>query len=251
VIGRDFLRWRPTVFPGVPPIWRALASGEVDPGNFISLRLAISAGAPLDPGIARAFAARLGRPLRNFYGSSETGGIAFDRTGKATLEGGVGRALRGVSVTKAKGNRIRVCSAAVFTRSNRLRDGNVGCWIPPDEVEVGPRGELRLAGRRGKTVKIAGRRVNLAEVESRLRKIAGVHEAWVGVSLDGRGTLGAAVASERSADELRADLLGDTAPWKVPKKWLILPSLPQTARGKRDSRSLCAQLFGSRSVSPL
>jgi len=42
--------------------------------------------------VARDFAARFGRRLHSFYGSSETGGIAYDRGGRAALEGGVGQA---------------------------------------------------------------------------------------------------------------------------------------------------------------
>ncbi|MBM3854724.1 MAG: long-chain fatty acid--CoA ligase, partial [Verrucomicrobia bacterium] len=52
-IAADFAHWRPTVFPGVPAMWRALAaSGVALPG----LRLGISAGAPLPPEVAREFA---------------------------------------------------------------------------------------------------------------------------------------------------------------------------------------------------
>ncbi|MBI4624679.1 MAG: AMP-binding protein [Verrucomicrobia bacterium] len=53
-IAGDFARWRPTVFPSVPAVWGALAAAELGPAAFTSLRLAISAGAPLPPGVARA-----------------------------------------------------------------------------------------------------------------------------------------------------------------------------------------------------
>jgi acyl-CoA synthetase (AMP-forming)/AMP-acid ligase II len=45
----------------------------------------VSAGAPLPPDVARDFGRRFGCRLHGFYGSSETGGIAYDRTGQATL----------------------------------------------------------------------------------------------------------------------------------------------------------------------
>ncbi|HET7538026.1 MAG TPA: AMP-binding protein, partial [Candidatus Didemnitutus sp.] len=57
-IAADFARWKPTVFPGVPAVWRALGSSDV---SLDSLRLGISAGAPLSPDVARDFAARFGR----------------------------------------------------------------------------------------------------------------------------------------------------------------------------------------------
>jgi len=243
-VAEDFRRWSPTVFPCVPAVWRALAAAEVDPGFLRSLRLPVSAGAPLPPDVAREFAARFGLRLRNFYGSSETGGISFDRSGAATLTGGVGRALRGVRIDRLRGERIRVRSAAVFTSANRTIRNNLGCWIPPDRVTVGARGELSLAGRRGSMVKVAGRRVSLTEVELALRKLAGVREAWVQIGPAPNAVLGAALASDRTASELRAEMLPTVAAWKIPKRWVVLPSLPLTARGKVDTRGLYARLFG-------
>ena len=243
-IARDFMQWRPTVFPGVPAVWRALASAGVEPASLGSLRLAISAGAALAPEAAREFAGRFGRRLHNFYGSSETGGIAYDPSGDDTVAGGVGPALHGVEVTRLRGKRIRVCSAAVFTQANRRRRGRFGCWRPPDLVSLDGRGGLRLAGRLGRTVKIAGRRVNLGEIEARLRSLAGFRDAWAGIGPGAHPALGAALATDRPASELRAELLTDTASWKIPKKWIVLPALPLSGRGKVDTQVLSARLFG-------
>jgi acyl-coenzyme A synthetase/AMP-(fatty) acid ligase len=238
-IADDFARWRPTVFPGVPAMWRALAGADV---KLESLRLAISAGAPLAPEVARAFAERHGRNLHNFYGSSETGGIAFDRTGAATLVGGVGSAMRGVTLAGLPGKRLRVASAAVVTAGNRRRDGDLGYWVMPDRARFDSNGGVVLLGRRGRVVKIAGRRVNLEEVAMRLRRLAGVSEVWVGASEDG-GVLGAAVRAELSAAEVRAALQVDTAAWKIPKRLVVLTAWPLTERGKVDAAALRARVF--------
>lgn len=243
-IAGDFAQWLPTVFPGVPAVWRALASAGLEPESLASLRLAISAGAPLPPDSAREFFARFGRRLHNFYGSSETGGIAYDRSGDATILGGVGPAMKGVTVTGLRGGRIRVRSAAVFTHANRLRSGRLGCWTPPDLVALDGRGRLTLTGRIGRTVKIAGRRVNLGEIEARLRRLAGIREAWAGIGPGPHPALGAALAADRPASEIRAELLSDTPAWKIPKKWIVLPALPLTGRGKLDTRLLSERLFG-------
>jgi long-chain acyl-CoA synthetase len=242
-IAADFARWRPTVFPSVPAVFRALAAAEIAPGAFASLRLAISAGAPLPADTARGFAARFGQPLHSFYGSSETGGIAYDATGDATLAGGVGRPMRGVRVTLLRGRRLRVCSAAVFTHGNRERVEGTGCWSPPDRADIDARGGITLLGRRGCTVKIAGRRVNLGEVAAQLRHLDGVRDVWVGVSAGAEPVLGTAIASERTAGELRAALHADTAAWKVPRKWVVMPELPLTPRGKMDTRALQVRVF--------
>jgi len=239
-IAADFARWRPTVFPGVPAIWRALVASDLTlPG----LRLGISAGSPLPPEVAHAFAARFGRRLHSFYGSSETGGIAYDRSGAGALAGTVGRALRGVQLRLRPGARLEVSSAAVRILGNRRRVGRHGTWLMPDRVALGGGGEVTVLGRRGSTVKIAGRRVNLAEVSDRLRRIPGVRDIWVGVSAGTEPVLGAAVAADRTAAELRALLLADTAPWKIPRRLLVMPALPVTARGKADARALRTLVF--------
>ena len=240
-IAGDFARWRPTVFPGVPVMWRALAMTAV---TLRGLRLAISAGAPLPPEVAQEFAARHGQRIHNLYGSSETGGISYDRSGAATLNGGVGRALRGVRVTPLRGQRLRVESAAVTIYGKRRQRKSVGRWVVPDRVVVAARGELILLGRRGTTVKIAGRRVNLREVIARMRRLPGVTDVWTGVQAGAEALLGAAVATDRTAAELRAALQADTAAWKIPKRLVTLPTLPVTARGKIDAHALRALVFG-------
>ncbi|HYC71185.1 MAG TPA: class I adenylate-forming enzyme family protein [Opitutaceae bacterium] len=242
-IAADFARCAPTVFPGVPAVWRGLAESSLDAAALRSLRLGISAGAPLPPEVARAFADRFGRRLHGFYGSSETGGIAFDRTGAATLAGGVGRALRGVKLHALSAQRLRVCSAAVTT-FRRPRRGGLGCWIVPDRVTLGRGGAVNLLGRRGAMVKIAGRRVNLGEVAAALRRLPGVRDAWIGAQDGPEPVLGAGVASDRPVAELRSRLGASLAAWKVPRRWAAWPAgLPVNDRGKPDVAAIRAAVF--------
>ncbi len=239
-IAADFSKWRPTVFPGVPAMWRGLAASDVVlPG----LRLGVSAGAPLSPEVARDFSARFRQRLHSFYGSSETGGIAYDRSGAAAFTGEVGRAMRGVTLTGLPGARLRVKSAAVFTHGNRHRAGKCGTWAMSDRVALSPRGDVTLLGRRGTIVKIAGRRVSLAEVSEALRRMPGVREVWVGVSPGTDPVLGAVLATDRTIADLRTALHADTAAWKIPKRIMAVAALPVTARGKVDARALQAQIF--------
>lgn len=237
-VAEDFARWRPTVFPGVPAMWRALVASEV---RLDSLRLGISAGAPLPGEVAQAFAARFGRRLHGFYGSSETGGIAYDRGGQATLSGGVGTAMRGVRLARGRGGRLRVTSPAVVTHGNRRRDGKLGSWLMADRAERDAKGGVRLAGRLDAIVKIAGRRVNLLEVAAQLRRLPGVRDAWAGAVGSGP-MLAAVVAGDGSPLELRAALQRVAGSWMIPKKLIVIPALPLTARGKTDVHALQAMV---------
>ena len=232
---------KPTIFPAVPALLRALADSTATAGQLASLRTIISAGAPLEAEIAQRFADKFERKIRNFYGSSETGGISYDPSGDSARFGrGVGRPIEGVQLEFGRGGRLTVKSAAVFTIGNR----HPGSHRMADIARLTDEGELVLLGRSGRFVKIAGRRLNLAEVERALKSLDGVRDALVVPHAERADTLAAVIASERVASDIRDALRTRLAPWKIPKKILTLPAFPITARGKTDTRQLRA-LLGS------
>jgi acyl-CoA synthetase (AMP-forming)/AMP-acid ligase II len=229
-IAAEARRLRPTVFPAVPPILEALAASDVPRDSFSSVRLVISAGSALSPATSREFAAKFGRRVHGFYGTSETGGIAFDATGEATLEGrSVGPPLLGVRVAFGRGGRFVVSSPAV---------SGTGRFSPADRGRLNERGEIVLLGRTDRVVKVAGRRVDLAEVESALRAVPGVHDAFAHAPEGEGATLRAAVASALGAAEIRRRLRLRLATWKIPARLIVLGEFPRTVRGKPDARLL-------------
>jgi long-chain acyl-CoA synthetase len=231
--------WQPTIFPAVPALLRALAESSVPTAQLQSLQTVISAGAPLPPEVAQRFQERFGRKIHNFYGSTETGGISYDPSGdSAALGRGVGQPIPGVELVFGRGGRFEVRSAAVYTIGNR----RPGSHRMADIGQLDVRGELKLAGRVGRFVKIAGRRLNLAEVEQALKRLPGVRDAMVTPHAARADALAAAVATERSANEIRDALRQSLASWKIPKKIVILGSFPLTSRGKTDTRQLQAVL---------
>ncbi len=211
---------RVTVLPTVPAVLRALAALPAKKPD--SLRLVISAGAPLSAETARQFYRRYGIKIHNFYGASETGGICYDRTGHATLTGrSVGKPLENVRV------RIR-------------RDGRivVGRQVLSDLGQWNRYGELKLIGRVGLVANIGGRKVSPAEVERALRALPDVSDAWVTVLQDRHGNdyLAAAVETERT--EVESDLRERLPAWQLPKRYFLARSLPRTERGKLDTAAL-------------
>ncbi|MEO6246458.1 MAG: class I adenylate-forming enzyme family protein [Opitutaceae bacterium] len=239
VIADEIARWRPTVFPAVPALLRALAGAEVKAEALASLRTVISAGAPLAEDVALAFHTRFGKKIHSFYGSSETGGITYDRTGDAAFTGrSVGMPLPGVRLARERGGAITITSAAVFTIGNR----RPGSHQPKDQVAFSACGEVLLMGRAGRTIKIAGRRLDLAEVEVALRALPGVREAFVAPHAGRAESLAAMVASDASGAELRAALRERLAAWKIPKRIVTVAAFPLTARGKPDLARLRALL---------
>ncbi len=247
-IAADIERWSPTVFPCVPALLRIFALSDLPPSTFAPLRTIISAGSALDPQIAKDFYAKYHKLIHGFYGSSETGGIAYDRNGEATLAGrSVGQPLRGVRLRFGRGQRFTVESRAAFTRGNRATTTKgMGLVRPVDRAELTPEGELRLLGRAGRLVKIAGRRLDLSELEHALRKIAGVSDAWVTTDGAGEEALAAVVATRLDAKSIRESLRDQVAAWKIPRRVIALKEFPLTRRGKVDTRALQAKVRAGR-----
>ncbi len=225
-------RYEATVFPSVPAVLRALAESSVEPATLRSLRRVVSAGAPLRAEVATAFRAKFGLPIHNFYGSSETGGICFDRTGDATAEGrSIGQPLDGVTVRLDDDQRVTVRSAAVVAPGQHTL-ADLGAW--------NERGELVLTGRATPLANIGGKKVAPLEIERLLRGLDGVTDAWVGVGSRAAGGdfLLAAVETARSRAEVQRALAERVPAWQVPRQWWVAPQLPRTVRGKLDRREL-------------
>ncbi len=233
-IGEWTKRYRPSVFPTVPAVYKLLAETHGGPG-LGQLRLAISAGAPLPAEVAQAFHRRFGLKIHNFYGASDTGGICYDQTGDASLTGrSVGSPLPGVRI-KLRAGRVHVQSGAVAIAG--------GKYLLPDCGRWNEQGELVLTGRVGRQANLAGRKVSPAEIEFNLRALPGVSDAWCGVGeRAGRNFLAVAVETSNSLRELTKGVALRLPAWKHPRAWLVLPQFPRTARGKTDTRALARRL---------
>src|ERR1051326_8850728 len=72
---------RTTVFPGMPVFYQSFCEMNTAPA-LPSLRLCISAGAPLPPETAELFHEKFGQEIHSFYGASECGGVFFVRPGE-------------------------------------------------------------------------------------------------------------------------------------------------------------------------
>lgn len=229
-------RGRATVLAAVPAILRGLVRAGVEPEKLGTLRLVISAGAPLAAEIAAEFEKKFLRRVHAFYGTTETGGICFDRTGESTLTGaGVGAPLEGVTLHRRRGGRFAVESAAV--RGN-------GKFSPPDRAEMNARGEVTLLGRTRRMVKIGGRRLELGEIETALKTLPGVREAWATAHPTRADALAVVVATEAEVGALKGLLRARVAPWKVPERWVAVREFPLTARGKTDRARMRALVAG-------
>lgn len=222
---------RITVFPAVPPLVRTLAECEWPPD--LALTRVLSAGGPLHPEFACRFEARSGRAVHQFYGSTETGGICFERAPRDPAAAGtVGHPLPGVEIELGPEGQVTVASPANFMAYlGRDREGSARRVTLGDRAEWTPEGRLRLVGRSCDVLNVGGRKISAAAVEQALRALEGVVDAAVvGVEDPVRGErIVAFVVSALSA----IDTSG-LAPGLAPREVRLVETLPYTERGKLD-----------------
>ena len=230
-----------TVLPAVPSIINALSA--LDEPLAKPLRLIISAGAPLCADIAERFYQLHSRKVHNFYGSTETGGIAYDTSGDLALDrGGVGQALENVQLHRHPSGRICVSSSAVYSFGNRRKHAAQASYLTSDLGHITSNGTLILEGRIGKVIKIQGRRISLVEIEHVASQVDGVTEALAIVNKQGRRT-GLAYRGNIDPSALRMALTRQLPSWKQPNIIKQFDTFPTTPRGKKDRKQIAKLLF--------
>lgn len=243
-----------TVFPTAPAYLGALLRMSRPPCWPATLRLVISAGAPLPPETAVRFREQTGRHVHVFYGASECGGICYDREGGAGVRGTVGTPVAGVRVTvEPLGHSPGVDEGLVVVDSPAAAEG----YVPEPEAErlgdgrfrtsdVGTfrNGELQLLRRADAVINVKGKKVDPAEIEATLRALHGVDEVVaVGVPDPRTGAFTVRVVIACRAGGLtREDVLrhcrSRLAEHKVPRSIKLVHEIPRTARGKIDRGAL-------------
>ena len=242
-----------TVMPTVPAYLSPLLRLLERPALPASLRLVISAGAPLLPDTARSFRQRFGLAVHVFYGASECGGISYDRSGEAAERGTVGTPVHGVRVridappeaSPDGGGRIIVNSPAVALRYLPEPDGRLenGCFIT-DDLGSWREGELEIVGRVSEFINVKGKKVNPREVEQIIAELPQVNEVSV-LEVPGPGenqpVVRAVVACENRSvteEDVLIHCRSRLSRHKVPRSVVIVTRIPRTARGKVDRKAL-------------
>ena len=248
----DLARTNASVFPGMPVFYQSFCEIN-DAPRLPHLRLCISAGAPLPLPVAQQFREKFGLAIHSFYGSSECGGICYDREAALAEPGFVGPAMNGVEIEllepERPASRIRVRTAAAaegyFPQPDggRLGDG----MFAPDDLLTRSGDGFRVVGRVSDIINVAGKKVNPAEIEAALLDFNGVREAAVfGLASERRNeevaaciVANAEVREPELLDYCRRRLSG----WQVPKRVFFLLEMPVNERGKISRRAL-AERFG-------
>ena len=191
--------------------------------------LVLSATAPMPPQLALVIEARLGAPLLEIYGATETGQVASRRT----TEGAAWTLFPGIALSVADGSVW--ASGAHVEQPTRLAD----------ELELLTAERFLLHGRTADLINIAGKRSSLGYLNHQLNAVPGVIDGVFFMpddeAIDGDSVtrlMAFVVAPGMKAGALLAALRERIDITFLPRPIVLLDSLPRNSTGKLPREAL-------------
>jgi malonyl-CoA/methylmalonyl-CoA synthetase len=260
---------RTTFIMGVPTFYaRLLREPALKSVIHERFRLAISGSAPLGSDIAMEFSQRTGVPLIERYGATETAIVTAVPPEAADRLGWVGWPLPGVEIRIQTDDGLtasRNATGMLQTRGHNVFAGYWRCpeadkeaftedgwFITGDLAEVDGKGCVRLLGRSSDLVISGGMNVYPREVEGVLDSLRDIAESAVfGVPHPDFGEAVVAAVERLGGEDfdeaaIIAMLRSRLAPYKVPKRILVVEEIPRNPLGKvlkSDLRASYCNLF--------
>jgi acyl-coenzyme A synthetase/AMP-(fatty) acid ligase len=219
---------RPRMLVTTPFHLRALLDAEV---TIPALDRVLSATAPLSASLALNAENRLGAPLQEIYGSTETGQIA---TRSPTA---------GIEWILMNDIRLATEGEQTWAAGGHLE----GCTLLGDVLEITTNNRFLLHGRSTDLINIAGKRTSLAYLNHQLTHLPGVVDGCFYMP-DDEGDDGVTrliacvVAPGLKAADLTLALRHSIDPVFLPRPLLLVEALPRNATGKLPRRALQALL---------
>jgi long-chain acyl-CoA synthetase len=214
--------------------------------DWATLRQAVSAGAPLAPGVAATIVDRFSFGLYNCYGSSEAGAVTLTRV-TGTDDNVIGNPLPNVTARIDRLDAasdvgellLRTTSLATerFGPRGRERLARDDGWYPTgDLAEVDPSGSIRIVGRVSSVINVAGEKVSPGEVE----RVLATHPQIADVQVIGapdptRGQVPVArivPVGDMAVPQLVAWCRDRLAPHQMPRRFDLVTEIPRSATGK-------------------
>ena len=248
----EIMQHEATVMPAIPQLYRALVN--VDLPADLPLRVCLSGAAPLPVEVLNAFRERVGIPLLEGYGLSETSPVACTNPLHGTQKAGsVGVPIRGVEfqIRNDAGEVLPVGEPGEIC----IKGHNImmGYWNNPEATEASIKdgwlltgdigrldedGYIYITDRKKDMLLVNGINVYPREVEEVIYQFDGIKEvAVVGVSDPRKGEMVVACVAPVEGRELdETALLGflktKLAAYKLPRKVMKMEALPRNATGK-------------------
>lgn len=242
-----------TVFPAVPVMLDILSKTFTpDTKDLSSLKLVISAGAPLQEETFRKFHEKFSVYPRQLYGSTETGVISINLAEDIEKRfNSVGRCVSNVTVKffseegeevpPGEVGEIAVKSPSMTAGYYRLPEETArvfrdGYYFTGDLGRMDEDGFIYIVGRKKFFINIGGNKVDPAEVETLLSRHPHVKEAVVFGVKDKSGSefVKAVIVPDRPVDvkEISEFCRGRIADYKIPRVVEFRDELPRSPTGK-------------------
>lgn len=248
----EIMQHRATIMPAIPQLYRALVKVDLPPD--LALRVCLSGAAPLPIEVLKAFKEKVGVPLLEGYGLSETSPVACTNPLHGQQKAGsVGLPLRGVEfqIRNDAGDVLPVGeSGEICIKGHNIM---MGYWNNPEATEEAVRdgwlltgdigrldedGYIYITDRKKDMLLVNGINVYPREVEEVIYQFDGIKEVAVIGETDlrkGDMVVACVVADDGSViceSALLAFLKTKLAAYKLPRKVMQMDALPRTATGK-------------------
>lgn len=239
-----------TILIGSPFIYSALADMADRAYSFPAVRFCLSAGAPLPGPVRQTFFDKFGIMIMEHYGSSETGPISV-QTADTIDTGAVGRPFGNVEVKAVDDEGRGLPSGAegeILVKSDSMSAGYLdepelsretftGGYVRTGDIgRLDPEGNIRIVGRKRRTINAAGVKVDPTEIRDVILTCPRVKDAFVTGSVNKRGmeVVKAVVAAEPgcTVNDIVAHCRERLADFKVPRIIEFRDSIPADATGK-------------------
>ncbi len=202
-----------------------------------------SAAAPLQRQDSLMVQQRLGAKVREIYGSSETGVIAWRAQQYAEKRDALWQALPGIELR---------CDATGCLELRSPYADERDWFALPDRVELSDQG-FKLLGRTDRIVKIEGKRVSLTAIEALLQPMPWVAQCRALVLEKKRVEMAVVVeltpegwqyhqqqGKKQLVKVLKSQLQGHFETVMLPRRWRFVEQLPYNAQGKITQQCLTA-----------
>jgi malonyl-CoA/methylmalonyl-CoA synthetase len=249
----EFLDFRPSVFFGVPTIYVRMLDIDPDIARRIggATRLFVSGSAPLPAEILRSFEELYGHTILERYGMSETLMNMSNPYAGERRAGTVGLPLPGVSVrllntsgepvAEGEAGEIYLRGPNIFAGYWRREDATRAAFVDGyfrtgDLATRSSDGYYTLCGRKSDLIISGGFNIYPREIEEFLQEQPEVLEAAVrGVPDHARGEVPVAYLVMRpgfDSGALEERCRAALASFKIPRRFVVVDSLPRNALGK-------------------
>lgn len=253
---------RPSVFYGVPTLYGTmLAASDAPKAELSGLRVCTSAGEALPADLGNRWRTRFGVDILDGIGSTEMFHIFLSNRPGDVRYGTTGRPLDGFElalldetgrpVPAGEVGELHIkgptAASGYWARQAKSRETFLGAWTRSgDKFRQDDDGRYVYCGRSDDMLKVGGIYVSPFEVESALIAHPDVAEAAVVGWRDEAGlvkpkafvVLTGDVSGRDMAAELKAHVKSSLAPYKYPRWFAFVDTLPKTATGKIERYKL-------------